>query len=177
MNQQPVNELVAIGIIKKSVGLNGECYVEAFGNILQNIELPAELYIGNLPEDNILAILEKKSFTLKGFKCKFRGYENIDDVQKIKGFYLFYPRNKLPDLPKGKYYLFELTGLKVINKDTGNVIGLVTNAIKFPTIDSLEIEKNDKTKILLPLNKDVINSINLDKGTIEIIGSMLEEII
>lgn len=56
---------------------------------------------------------------------KFRGFDTRTDAERIQGFELRIPLADRPPVPAGEYYLSDLIGCEVVERD-GNSLGRVT---------------------------------------------------
>jgi 16S rRNA processing protein RimM len=170
-------DFIAIGIIRKPVGLKGHCYVDAFGATLSGLCLPARLSAGRDSPATQELVLQEMRPSPKGFMCRFEGYPDLDTAGALRGLYLFYGRDKLPKPPKGRHYHFELVGLTVVADETGTAIGTVTEVQKYPAADALEVRKEDGSMILVSMSGGVVKSVDSVAGVIRVSGSALEEIL
>ncbi len=70
---------------------------------------------------------------------KFEGVNTRDQAEALNGVELFVDRGKLPEPDQDEFYVSDLVGLKVINRD-GGAIGTVRDVPNFGAEDMLEIE-------------------------------------
>jgi len=71
------------------------------------------------------------------------------------------PRSRLPALPKGEYYAFELVGLRV-EEVGGRVLGVVQDVIPGSANDNLQLQNGT----LVPMIEDAIRSIDPEAGLV-----------
>jgi 16S rRNA processing protein RimM len=173
----PMEAYIAIGIIRKPVGLKGQCYTDALGVTFPALAPPVLLYAGRDPSQTREIVLKEKRQSPKGFVCRFEGFNDIDTAGTLRGMYLFCSREALPRLPEGKHYHFELEGLAVVADETGTMIGTVTEVQQYPTTDALEVRKEDGSTVLVSMTKGIVKSVDIALGVIRVSGSALEEII
>ena len=93
----------------------------------------------------------------------FNNYNNINEVLKYKGEYVFINKEDL-ELNSNQYLNEDLIGLEVItqNKSLGTLKKIEKYSSKYET---LVVENNDK-RILIPYNFDIIEKIDLDNKKI-----------
>ena len=72
------------------------------------------------------------------------------------------PREELMPLPEGRYYIFEIEGLRVEDTD-GNYLGEVKEVLQPGANDVYVVAKEGVPDVLLPALKDVVLSIDLEK--------------
>ncbi len=96
--------------------------------------------------------------------CYLKEIKDRNDLESILPFTVFYPREELPELDAGEFYLEDLVGLKVLDIDgnhIGKVLGHYDNGAQ--TVLSLSL-KNQKVE--LPFVEVFFPHIHIDKGFI-----------
>ncbi len=91
------------------------------------------------------------------------GVDSIESAMKYKGKELFAKRS---DIPKndGSFFIADLVGLAVYNAENGEEIGKVKDVFNRGASDILEIAQNGKSAALVPMVKDFIAEIDIEKG-------------
>jgi len=118
------------------------------------------LYIGHTKEKEIINTYRPhKQFDM----VTFNNYNNINEVLKYKGEYVFINKEDL-ELNSNQYLNEDLIGLEVItqNKSLGTLKKIEKYSSKYET---LVVENNGK-RILIPYNFDIIEKIDLDNKKI-----------
>lgn len=99
-------------------------------------------------------------------RIDFEEVKTEDEADRIMGRELYLPLEFLPKLEGNKFYYHEVIGFSVIDKDHGD-IGTVM-AVNDSTAQALfEIEGKGK-RILIPINDDIITSVDRSTKTIHI---------
>lgn len=83
--------------------------------------------------------------------------------QEVKG-----ECQRLPPLPEGEYYWFQLQGLSVRHAEDDSHLGELTQIIPTPAHDVYVVEK-DGREVLFPALEEVIVHIDLDEGVIKVL--------
>lgn len=169
-------ELIAVGKILRTIGLDGLCALESFGKSLELLEMPLDVWIGLNPETAQKNTIEEIQGRPKGLVCRFKGINDLQSAEKIKNYLVFISSQLLPALDQQQFYHFELKGMKVYS-DNNRQIGVVEDVFNFPTTDSLEIRRMDGELVLVPMNEDSIVSIDKNKGLIIVRQDFLEELL
>ncbi len=88
---------------------------------------------------------------------------------------IYIPEDELPVLPKGEYYCYQLIGLKVETQE-GKYLGELIKIFPTGSNDVYEIKPDQGETILIPAIKDVIKSVDLEKGimVVELLEGLLE---
>ncbi len=97
---------------------------------------------------------------------KLRGIDDRTAAAKLVGGQVLCAQKLLAAKNKDEYYVFELIGLKLIDR-YGTELGIVKDHLSLPTNDLLVVEAG-KEELLLPLIKDIVREISLQEGFIKI---------
>lgn len=142
---------VRVGQIVNTHGIKGEVKVKSFTDF-EDIRFKK----GNtvLLDDEILEI---QSFRIhKGFVLlTFKGYQNINDVEKWKGKELFVSVDDLHELEDNENYYYELSDCDVYDEDD-NLLGTVSELIETPAHLILRVSKNENKDLLIPFVEQFI---------------------
>ena len=74
---------------------------------------------------------------------KISGIDDRDEAEKIKGANVFVHKDSLPILDDQSYYIFDLVGMTVYDKEL-NIVGVIQRVEEFPSNDVLVIEKESE---------------------------------
>lgn len=153
-------ELINVGYISGFHGVKGEVKIKA------TTDFPEERFaVGN----KLLVTDEKETVELtisqhrvhKNINMlRFAEIDNLNEIEKYKGYALKIEADTLLDLDDDEYYHFELIGLSVFDYQ-GNLLGEVVSVMNTDANDNLVV-KSGKKEILIPFIKDVINEVNLE---------------
>ena len=98
---------------------------------------------------------------------KFKGIDNINDIEKYKGHDLWIPREEGQELDEDEYYIADLLGLHVI-LDDGTEFGTLKNVMETGANDVYIIDTNAHGEVLVPAIRECIQNIDLEKNTMTI---------
>ena len=98
---------------------------------------------------------------------KFKGIDNINDIEKYKGHDLWIPREEGQELDEDEYYIADLLGLRVI-LDDGTEFGILKNVMETGANDVYIIDTNAHGEVLVPAIRECIQDIDLEKNTMTI---------
>ena len=103
----------------------------------------------------IESVNEHKKFII----IKFRGIEDMNAAEQLRGGCLEITREQLVPLPEGSYYIFEIIGLKVYDLD-GAYLGEITDVLQTGANDVYVVETGGKP-LLIPALKQVVREVDL----------------
>jgi 16S rRNA processing protein RimM len=141
---------VPVGRVGRPHGLDGAFVVERGSADERRYEIGATLYVNGEPATITV------SRRVGGGRRAIRLDRPVE-----RGDALAVPRNRLPALPEGEYYAFELVGLRV-EEVGGRVLGVVQDVIPGSANDNLQLQNGT----LVPMIEDAIRSIDPEAGLV-----------
>ena len=159
-----LEDLLRVGVITSTHGIRGE--VKVFPTTddpmrfldLKNVILDAKRERKDLEIENV-----------KFFKnlviLKFKGIDNINDIERYKGSDLLIRREDAVPLGENEYFIADLIGLEVIT-DGGEHFGVLKDVLQTGANDVYIVETPQHKEVLLPYIEECILDIDIEKGVI-----------
>ena len=148
------------GKIVGTHGIKGEVRIEPWCDSPQFLAAFDKLYLDDRGE----TFIEVKSRPHKNITlCKIKGVDNIDDAQRLRGRIVYIDRDDVK-LDEGVNFVQDLIGLAVIDADSGENYGKITDVLRTGANDVYEVTSPDGQKILVPVIDEVIPARNIDEG-------------
>ena len=94
----------------------------------------------------------------------FKGINTIEEIEKYRGTVLYIDRNDIK-LPKGHYFIADLIGCNVIDADTTEALGVITEVSETGANDVWHILKDNK-EYLVPAIPPVIVKVDTENDTV-----------
>lgn len=160
-----------IGIIGKPHGIRGETTIMLLTDYPKTIKKGSVLFF----DENCLKKAEVESIREKNIKkhptliIKFRGIDNRNQAEDLKGVSIYRNIKDSPRLKRDQYWVDDLLDCRVYSKNEG-FIGRVMDVERLSSNDNLEVKiENRKLKIkgikgvilYIPIIKRYIDSINI----------------
>ena len=98
---------------------------------------------------------------------KFKGVDNINDIEKYKGRDLWIPREEGQELEEDEYYIADLLGMSVVLED-GQEFGTLKDVMETGANDVYIIDSAEHGEVLLPAIKECILDVDLEKNVMTI---------
>jgi len=118
---------------------------------------------GNPITVEIVSAREQK----KMYVVKIKGFDNINDVEKYKGWELKVPEEDRVPLEEGEYYVRDIVGCEVFTEE-GELLGTVTDTLS-PGANDIWVVKMPKGKeLLLPVIDDVVLDVDVAARKIKV---------
>lgn len=160
-----MEELLRVGVISSTHGIRGE--VKVFPTTDD-----AERF---LSLEEVLLVKGKETLTMKiegvrFFKnmviIKFKGMDNINDVEKYKGCDLMVTRENAVPLEEGEFFICDIIGAAVY-EENGKELGVLKDVLETSGAnDVFVVETGEGKEILLPVIDDCIRDINIEEKKI-----------
>lgn len=151
-----------VGVISATHGLKGEVKVFPTTDDPQRFKKLKEVML-DTGKELIKLEIEQVKFFKQFVILKFRGYDDINDVEKWKKKPLKVYRDQAVALKKNEYYIADLIDMEVDLED-GTHFGTLKDVMQTGANDVYVIETTDGKEVLLPAIKQCILSVDVEKG-------------
>ncbi len=95
-----------------------------------------------------------------GWVLKFAGVDDRSGSEELNGALVWVPRQELPPLDDGEFYLVDAPGYAVVD-DAGASVGKVARVESYPTTDVLVVERdNGAGELEVPVVEGVLLSVD-----------------
>ena len=97
----------------------------------------------------------------------FKGVDSVESAQALIGKLVHIDKDDI-ELEEGRYFIEDILGLHVYDSQSGVCYGKVVNVIETGANDVFEVKDDSGKTRLVPKIDDVIDSIDLESGRIDI---------
>lgn len=161
-----MEELLQVGVITSTHGVRGEVKVFPTTDDPERFKTLKHVLLDTGREKKPLEIQGVKFF--KQFVIlKFKGLDNINDIEKYRQKSLYVTRKNAVRLQRDEYFIADLIGLKVQDED-GTELGTVKDVIETGANDVYEVEMEDGRSLLLPAIKQCILNVDVENGMMQV---------
>lgn len=161
-----MEDFFQVGIITSTHGLRGEVKVFPTTDDVKRFKRLQAVILDTGKER-----LDLEIETIKFFKqfviLKFKGIDNINEVEKYRRASLLVSRKNAVKLEKDEYFVADLTGLEVRDEDGGR-IGVLKDVLETGANDVYEIDLDDGRSLLLPAIKQCVLEVDVEAGFMRI---------
>ncbi|RAP76286.1 ribosome maturation factor RimM [Paenibacillus montanisoli] len=164
-----MDQWLSVGKLVNTHGIRGEVKVVSQTDFPEERFAPRNVLTLLQPETKQTLEVEVQSARLHKnmYIVKFRGYDNINDVEKYKGWELKVSKNDLVDLEEGEYYHHQIIGCKV-NTDDGEELGVITEILSPGANDVWVIQRPKGKQLLIPVIDDVVLDVNVEAKLVKV---------
>ncbi len=157
-----MGKMLKVGKIINTHGIKGNLKVFPLTDYMERFEELNWVYIdGNDEKFYIKDVKYMPAVVLLSFK----GYENIDSVEKFKDKYILIDESQRRNLPEDTYYIADIIGLDVYTVKN-EYIGKVKDIIQTSSNDVYVIEGGNNKEIMIPAVEEFIPEVCLKEGKI-----------
>lgn len=161
-----MEDLLQVGIITSTRGVRGEVKVYPTTDDPRRFRRLKEVVLDTGREKLNLEI-EGVKFFKQFVILKFKGLDNINDIEKYRQKSLYVTRKNAVRLQRDEYFIADLIGLKVQDED-GTELGTVKDVIETGANDVYEVEMADGRSLLLPAIKQCILNVDVENGMMQV---------
>jgi 16S rRNA processing protein RimM len=161
-----MEDLLRVGVITSTHGIRGEVKVFPTTDDSQRFKELKKCLIQTRRE-NVELEVESVKFFKQYVILKFKGYDNINDIEQFVKKDLMVTRENAVELEPGEYFICDLIGLKVIT-DTGAELGTLTEVLETGANNVYEVTTPEQKTILIPVIDQCILAHDLEAGTVTV---------
>ena len=161
-----MEDLLQVGIITSTHGVRGEVKVYPTTDDPRRLRRLKEVVLDTGREKLNLEI-EGVKFFKQCVILKFKGLDNINDIEKYRQKSLYEKSKNAERLQRDEYFIADLIGLKVQDED-GTELGTVKDVIETGANDVYEVEMADGRSLLLPAIKQCILNVDVENGMMQV---------
>ena len=169
-----MEDLLQVGAITQPHGIHGEVKVFPTTNDVRRFRKLKEVILDTGKEKMTLEIEGVKFFKQYAI-LKFKGFDNINDIEKYKGKPLLVTRENAVKLGRDEYFIADLIDMAVYDEND-QYLGVLTNVIETGANDVYEVKFEDGREVLFPAIKQCVLSIDMEsrKMTVHIMDGLLD---
>lgn len=157
-----MEDMLQVGVITQTHGVRGEVKVFPTTDDVNRFKKLKQVILDTGKETMPVEIQSVKFF--KQFVIlKFKGIDNINDIEKYKRCSLYVTREHAVPLEEDEYFIADMIGMEVCTED-GNIFGTLKDVIETGANDVYVIENAEHGEVLVPAIKECIRSVDIEKG-------------
>lgn len=155
-----MEQLLQVGVISSTHGIRGEVKVfpttDDAGRFkkLKNVIL-------DIGKEQIPMEIQSVKFFKQFVIVKFKGIDNINDIEMYKGKSLLVTRDNAVELEEDEYYIADLIGMQVITDEGEH--GILEDVIETGANEVYAVRFDKLGEVLIPAIHDCILDVNIEK--------------
>ena len=161
-----MEDLLQVGIITSTHGVRGEVKVYPTTDDPRRFRRLKEVVL-DTGREKINLEIEGVKFFKQFVILKFKGLDNINDIEKYRQKSLYVTRKNAVRLQRDEYFIADLIGLKVQDED-GTELGTVKDVIETGANDVYVVSKDGAKDLLIPAIHACIQNVDVAAGQMEV---------
>lgn len=159
-----MEQMLRVGVITSTHGVRGEVKVFPTTDDAKRFKTLKKVILDG--REPLELSIEQVKFFKNMVILKFKGYDNINDVETWRQRDLLITRDQAVELKEDEYFITDLIGLTVVNEEV--VLGRVKDVLETGANDVYVVELTGGKELLLPAIKDCILNVDLEGGRMKV---------
>ena len=160
------NDYLQVGVITSTHGIKGEVKVFPTTDDPNRFRALKDVVLDTGKEQIPLEI-EGVKFFKQYVILKYKGIDNINDIEMYKGRDLWVPREEAQELDEDEYYIGDLIGMEVVLEDNTH-FGTLKDVMETGANDVYVVELPDHQEVLLPAIRECILDVDLEENVMTV---------
>ena len=161
-----MDDMLRVGVISSTHGVRGEVKVYPTTDDVNRFKKLKTVILDLGRGEQMTLNIESVKFFKNMVILKFKEFNNINDVERFRKCDLMVTRDNALPLKEGQYYLCDVPGAVVINEDTEEEIGKVTDVMETGANNVFVIETKEGKEVLFPVIPDCIKKVDTKEGIV-----------
>ena len=160
-----MEQFLQVGVISSTHGIRGEVKVFPTTDDPMRFKKLKKVLLDTGRERLELEVQSVRFF--KQFAIvKFKGIDNINDIERYKGKGLFVPREDAVPLGEDEYYIADLIGMEVFTED--GHFGVVRDVMETGANEVYIVESDEHGDVLIPAIRQCVLDVNVEEKKMKI---------
>lgn len=157
-----MEQLLQVGVITSTHGIRGEVKVFPTTDDADRFKKLKKVILDTGKEMLPLEI-ENVKFFKQFVILKFKGIDNINDIERYKRCPLLVERENAVPLDEDEYFIADMIGIMVYTED-GKEFGSLKDVMETGANDVYIIDSNEHGEVLIPAIKECILDVDIAEG-------------
>lgn len=156
-----IEECLRVGTYVNTHGVRGEIKVYPHTDDVERFSDLDHLYMET--KQGLVKMEVKSARYFKNLAIlKFKGIDNINDIERYKGSDLYVTRDQAVELEDDEYFICDIIGADVTT-DEGEKLGIVKDVLQTGANDVYVIQRDNKKDVLIPVIPSCVLDIDTDE--------------
>lgn len=139
----------------------GELKIEILSDFPERFASLRTVYLGD--DAKPFSVERARLHGHKAALLKIKGIDSTPAAEKLRDLLVQVPTDEAVPLPEGKFYLYQLIGLKVTTT-TGEPLGEVVDVLDTAGANDVYVVQDGTREILIPAIEPVVKQVDLERG-------------
>ena len=155
---------LVVGRVVRPHGVRGDLLVQPLSQVLDTVAPESAIYLGKRRRPERLRSIQRHGDHLR---IHLDGCDDRARAEAYRGEELQIRLDDAPPLPEGRYYHWEILGLRVVSEQ-GETVGRIRQILETGANDVYVVDLDGGDEILLPAITSVVHSVDLEQGVMNV---------
>ena len=161
-----MEDILRVGVITQTHGIRGE--VKVFPTTDDPMRFKKlKACVIQLKRETVQLEVQSVKFFKQYVILKFKGYDNINDIEQFVKKDLMVTRDNAVKCEPGEYFICDLIGLKVVTDD-GKELGTLTEVLETGANNVYEVTTTHGKQVLIPVIDECILAHDMEAKTVTV---------
>lgn len=161
-----MEDMLRVGVFANTHGIRGEIKVFPTTDDVARFKKLKVLYL-----DKGTELMKLEVSSVRFFKnmviMKFKGIDNINDIEKYKGKDLLIERKQAVPLQENEYFICDIIDSKVVTKE-GAEIGTLKEVLQTGANDVYVVKTKEGKEVLFPVIDECVLDVNIEEKIVTV---------
>ena len=161
-----MEDMLRVGVFANTHGVRGEIKVFPTTDDVTRFKKLKKIYL-----DKGIEKMELEIQSVRYFKnmviLKFKGIDNINDIEKYKGKDLLIHREQAVPLKEDEYFICDIINAQVVT-ETGEEVGVLKEVLQTGANDVYVVRTTEVKEILLPVIDECVLDLNVEEKIVTV---------
>jgi 16S rRNA processing protein RimM len=158
-------EYLVVGSLRRAHGVRGEIVMEVVTDFPERLQSGTQVYLGSLHTPMMIHGVRSHS---EGLLIKFTGIDTPEEAARHRNKLVYVTTADRPPLPEGHYYEHQVLGFAVVDHDTDETIGALSEILRTGANDIYVVKRPDGAEVLLPVIPSVVLDLDMNRRMIRV---------
>lgn len=161
-----MEEMLKVGVIASTHGVRGEVKVFPTTDDPARFKGLKEVML-DAGKETIPLEIENVKFFKQFVILKFKGIDNINDIERYRKCPLMVTRENAVALGEGEYFVADMIGMETVTED-GERFGMLKDVLRTGANDVYVIESAKHGEVLIPAIKECVLNVDIEERRMRI---------
>ncbi|MCI8708561.1 MAG: 16S rRNA processing protein RimM [Dorea sp.] len=161
-----MEEMLKVGVIASTHGVRGEVKVFPTTDDPARFKGLKEVML-DAGKETIPLEIENVKFFKQFVILKFKGIDNINDIERYRKCPLMVTRENAVALGEGEYFVADMIGMEIVTED-GERFGTLKDVLRTGANDVYVIESAKHGEVLIPAIKECVLNVDIEERRMRI---------
>ena len=161
-----MEDMLWVGVFANTHGIRGEIKVFPTTDDVTRFKKLKTLYLDKGTEFMKLEVSSVRFFKNMVI-MKFKGIDNINDIEKYKGKDLLIERKQAVPLQKNEYFICDIIGSNVVT-EKGEEVGTLKEVLQTGANDVYVVKTKEGKEVLFPVIDECVLDINTEEKVVTV---------